>query len=173
MGVAEELGRAVSGGCVASVAVRAAVHDPVLCKLLAHAQSAGYAAVLQRRELIDALMEHRRPFVLLGRGDGQRALAGLVERGCAADVARAANGDVGIASDHDGGLLRSHVEGDGLVLRRVDEPLAVALAGEGVAVDDIHLLRPGLDGDGFCVVALEVALIGADAHHVGLAGLED
>ena len=172
LAVAIQLGRTVRGRRAAGVAIDATIHHPVLGKLLAHAQAAGLATVLQRRELVDALMEHRCPFVVLVAGNGQRALTSLVQRSHAADVARTAKGDMGVGAHHDGRLLRRCVKRDHLVLYRSDEPLAIALTREGLCVDDVHLLGTCLHCNLGRIVRLQTAVVGTDAHHVGLAWLQ-
>ena len=92
-------------------------------------------------------MEHGGSLVVLGREDAEGAFATFVHRGRTTDIAFAIEGDVGIGAHHNGCLLGGGAEGDHLVGRGIDEPFALALACEGVDIDEVGLLWTGLHGE--------------------------
>ena len=108
--------------------------------------------------------------ILLVALNGEGAVAGLVHRGLTADIALARDGDVGIGIHDDGRLRCGFRQGNGLVVQRIDKPFALAIALECLHVDDVGLLRTGLDGKIRGVVRPLVTLIGTDAHDVGCSG---
>ena len=166
-GVAEQACRAVGGGVRTSIDVGAAVHHPVLGKLLRSAQGRGLAAIGDGVEAQLAAVQHGGPGVGVLGEEGQRAASCLVERCRAADAALSLNGHVGLAAHHHGLLLHLRVEGDGLVGLGSDEPVAFVVAHKGVAVDDVGLLGTCLGFEHVGIVRVVVAVEGQHTYFVG------